>query len=431
MTNIEQLMQDSEVMRMLKIGNPERSKDFYGKELEIGLFDIERQLRQPLEQAIYSSKDPNGAIAQFDTSLMLNNLGIDMQSAQKMSEMGFASSVTGIDTKDKNYWEALKTTAQHSHWQDMKGLTTSLYRITGNTDFLNMAKEYDGKIFKNPVFNSYGEFGDLVLDSVQPTMSSLKFIATTAILSWIPGGVANKIWGPAIAKTIAKGGGLAAAGVNWFLTGYSQAGDVLYNVMQMEDAEGNTLPWDSPVGGALFHSLAGLMGLVELGSMEMFPWYRQMKTSFTNRELAKHIERGLLSSLKSAFVKGIVGTGSEGVEEGVQTGLGIGFENALKAMANKDGAKFEITSLRETISEAAKATYEAGKSMFLTSFLTAGLGQGAYSARLRASSRKNFTPSKDSISIDSYFVGIPKGDTVLDKETTGETDKGNNRERCR
>ncbi|WP_422477191.1 hypothetical protein [Pleomorphochaeta sp. DL1XJH-081] len=409
MTNIEQLMQDSEVMRMLKIGNPERSKDFHGDELEIGLFDIERQLRQPFEQAIYSSEDPNGAIERFDTSLMLNNLGIDMESAQRMSESGFASSATGIDTRDKNYWEALKTTAQHSHWQDMKGITTSLYRITGNTDFLDVAREYDGKIHTNPVFNTYGKFGDLVLDSVQPTMSSLKFITTTALLSWIPGGIANKVWGPAVARTVAKGGGMAAAGVNWFSTGYSQAGDVLYNVMQTEDAEGNTLPWDSPVGGVLFHSLAGLMGLVELGSMEMFPWYKQLKTRFTNRELAKHIERGLSSAIKSTVVKGTVGTGTEGGEEGIQTGLGIGFENALKAMANKDGAEFDITSLGDTVSEAAKATYEAGKSMFLTSFLTAGIGQGAYSARLRASSRKNFTPSKNSIPIDSSFVGVPKG----------------------
>ena len=408
MTNIEQLMQDSEVMRMLKLGNPERSKNFNAPELAVGLFDIERQLKDPLETAIYNSPDPNGTIASFDTALMLNNLGIDMPSAHKMAKMGFSSSITGIDTRDKNYWEALKTTAQHSHWQDMKGITTSLYRITGNRDFLELANGYDGKIRTNPVSNTYGEMGDLVLDSVQPAMSSMKFMATTALLSWIPGGVANKVWGPAVAKTIAQGGGLAANAVNWFSTGYSQAGDVLYNVMQMEDAEGNKLPWDSPIGGILFHSLAGLMGLVELGSMEMFPWYKQLKTRFTDRELVKHIERGLLAATRSFLWKGGAGTISEGGEEGLQTGLGIGFENALKAMANKDGSDFELTSFGDTIDEAAKATLEAGKSMFLTSFLTAGLGQGVYSMRLRASAKKNFLSSKDSIPIDSMFVGVPK-----------------------
>ncbi|MGE0076037.1 MAG: hypothetical protein AB7S52_12495, partial [Sphaerochaetaceae bacterium] len=347
-------------------------------------------------------------IASFDTALMLNNLGIDMPSAHKMAKMGFSSSATGIDTRDKNYWEALKTTAQHSHWQDMKGITTSLYRITGNRDFLELANGYDGKIRTNPVSNTYGEMGDLVLDSVQPAMSSMKFMATTALLSWIPGGVANKVWGPAVAKTLAQGGGLAANAVNWFSTGYSQAGDVLYNVMQMEDAEGNKLPWDSPIGGILFHSLAGLMGMVELGSMEMFPWYKQLKTRFTDRELVKHIERGFLAATRSFLWKGTAGTISEGGEEGLQTGLGIGFENALKAMANKDGSGFELTSFGDTIGEAAKATLDAGKSMFLTSFLTAGLGQGVYSMRLRASAKKNFLSSKDSIPIDSMFVGVPK-----------------------
>ena len=408
MTNIEQLMQNSEVMRMLKIGNPQRSKDFKQAELGIGLFDIERQLKEPLEQSVYSSPDPNGAIAKFDTALMLNNLGVDMETAHSMAEMGFSSSVTGIDTRDKNYWEALKTTAQHAHWQDMKGINTSLYRMTGDTKFLKFAEEYDMKARNNPVFESYGKFGDLVLDSVQPAMSSVKFMTTAALLSWIPGGIANKVWGSAVAKVIAQGGGVLATGVNWFSTGYSQAGNVLFEVMQTEDAEGNTLPWDSPAGGILFHSLGVLMGLTELGSMEMFPWYRQLRQQFTDREFVEHMSRGIIAAIKSIVWKGAAGTASEALEEGVQTLLENGYENALMALANKQGSSFDYHTLAESIHEAAIATYEGGKSMFLTSFLTAGFGQGISSARLRASTKKNFLSSKDSVPIDSSFINVPQ-----------------------
>ena len=200
---------------------------------------------------------------------MLNNLGLDMETSRKLAEGGFASTATGIDTRSKSYSDALITKAQHAYWNEMRGVNTSLYRVTGNPEFLKNAQEYDTKVFQNPVFESYGEFGDLVLDSVQPAMSSAKFLLTSAILSWIPGGVANKVWGPAVAKVVAKGGGIAATGVNFLSTGYSQAGNVLYDVMQMTDGEENTLPWDSPVGGILFQPCR-LMG-PELGSMEMFP----------------------------------------------------------------------------------------------------------------------------------------------------------------
>ncbi|MFA5584717.1 MAG: hypothetical protein WDA09_10935, partial [Bacteriovoracaceae bacterium] len=331
-----------------------------------------------------------------------------MDTAHSMAKLGFSSSATGIDTRDKNYWEALKTTAQHTHWNDMKGITISLYQMTGNRMFLDLANDYNAKVQNNPVFNTYGGFGDLVLDSVQPTLSSVKFMATAALLSWIPGGIANKIWGSAVAKLVAGTGGIAANAVNWFTAGYSQAGEVLYNVMQMEDAEGNTLPWDSPAGGILYHALAGLMGLVELGSMEMFPWYRQLKSSFTHRELLKHMERGFFSATKNFLWGGATGVLSESAEEGVQTGLGYGYENALMAMANKEGANFELASIKKIAQEAGKATYEAGRTMILPSFLTSGLGQSAYSLRLRSQARKNFTPRPNSISIDSAFVGVNK-----------------------
>ncbi|MFA7371262.1 MAG: hypothetical protein WCY78_04980 [Sphaerochaetaceae bacterium] len=408
MTDIEQLMQNSEAMRMLKLGNPERSKDFNLPKMPIGLFDIERMVEEPLRNMIQNSKDPNGAIDKFDTALMLNNLGIDMDTAFSMANMGFSSSVTGIDTRDKNYWNALKTKAQHTHWNDMKGLNISLYQMTGNKWFRDKADEYNSKIMNNPVFNTYGVFGDLVLDSVQPTLSAIKFLATTALLSWIPGGIASAVWSPAIGNLVTVTGVLAANAVNWFTAGYSQAGDVLYNVMQMEDAEGNTLPWDSLAAGALYHGLAGLMGLVELGSMEMFPWYRHLKNMFTGKELLKHMERGFLAATKNFLWEGTKGTASEALEEGIQTALGIGFENALMAMANKEGANFELTSIKDTTLEAGKAVYEAGKSMLLTSFLTAGIGQSAYSLRLRAEAKKNFTPTANSVAVDSGLIGVPK-----------------------
>ncbi|MDC7229719.1 MAG: JAB domain-containing protein [Sphaerochaetaceae bacterium] len=410
MTDFEKLMQNSETMRMLKIGNPERSKDFGIPDLQVGLFDIEQKTREGLEQIIYNSPDPDGAIAKHDTAIMLNNFGIDMETANKMAEFGFASAATGIDTREKTYWEALKNKAQEAYWTDMRGINTSLYRMTGDTKFLENADEYNAKALKAPLFESYGELGDLVLSGVQPTVSSAKFILTSALLSWIPGGVANKVWGPAVSKVLAKGGGIAANAVNLFSTGYSQAGNVLYDVMQMKDAEGNTLPWDSPIGGVLFHSLAGMMGLVELGSMEMFPWYRQLKTKFTDRELVKHLERGLANAFKNFTFKSIEGTAGESVEEGIQSGLEDGFTNALKAMANKDGAEFDLISLGDSIRKGTKAFLDAGKSMFLTSMLSAGIGQGVVSASLRAKAKKNFNTTDSSVPVDSSFVSVPKTD---------------------
>ncbi|NBK22827.1 MAG: hypothetical protein EOM68_12450, partial [Spirochaetia bacterium] len=423
MTDFEKLMQNSETMRMLKIGNPERSKDFGIPELQSGLFELERQTKANLENLIYTSPDPNGSIIKHDTALMLNDLGLDMETSRKLAEGGFASAATGIDTRSKSYSDALITKAQHAYWDEMRGVNTSLYRFTGNPEFLKNAQEYDGKVFQNPVFESYGEFGDLTLDSVQPAISSAKFLLTNAILSWIPGGVANKVWGPAVAKLVAKGGGIAATGVNFLSTGYSQAGNVLYDVMQMKDGEGNTLPWDSPVGGILFHSLAGLMGLVELGSMEMFPWYKQLKSRFTSREVAEYLKKGIAKSLLDVTFKGAVGTGAESIEEGIQSGLEDGFSNALKAMANKDGADFDLISLGDSVKKGAKAFWDAGRSMFLTSFLSAGAGQSAVAISLRAKSLKNFNKTEGSYSVDSSFVSVPRVETQEEQNEGKEEEK--------
>ena len=104
--------------------------------------------------------------------------------------------------------------------------------------------------------------------------------------------------------------------------------------MQMEDANGNRLPWDSLDAQVMYHGLAGLMGLMELGSMEMFPWYKHLKSRFTHREVVKHMERGILAAGKNFLWEGTKGTISEAVEEGGQTILGIGYENLLKHLAN-------------------------------------------------------------------------------------------------
>ena len=125
MTDFEKLMQESETFRMLKIGNPERSKDFGVPEIQSGLFELERQLKGNLENLIYTSPDPNGSIFKYDTALMLNNLGLDMETSRKLAEGGFASTATGIDTRSKSYTNALITKAQRLLERDAR-VNTSL-----------------------------------------------------------------------------------------------------------------------------------------------------------------------------------------------------------------------------------------------------------------------------------------------------------------
>ena len=404
-------LDNSETLQLMKMGNPAGFSDFNSEKQPINWLDIERKVKNPLISLASSSQDPDGVIQNYDTALMLNNLGIDMDQATKMAEMGATSAVSGIDYEGKEYWDAITSTAKNAWWEEMKGTATSLYRITGNYDFLKYADDYQNKISKNPVLNEYGGFGDLVLSGVQPTMSTLKFVATTALFSWLPAGIALKTGSKAL-QTMAKGGALTAKGLNFFFAGYSQAGNTLYDVINTKDANGKTLPWDSPMAGVLFHVFAGLTGAVEMGSLEFLPWYKALNNKFTKNELIKHIKQGVVNEVGNFLWEGTKGTVAESIEEGLQHLLSAGFTNALRSMANKNGATFELDSLGDTLKEAVDQTISAGKSMFLTSFLTAGVGQGVYSTKMRLESNKNFTKSKTSISIDPFFVNTPKTEKV-------------------
>ena len=55
-----------------------------------------------------------------------------------------------------------------------------------------------------------------------------------------------------------------------------------------------------------------------------------------------------------------------------------------------------------------KAFWDAGRSMFLTSFLSAGVGQGVYASKVRIEAAKNFKKSDNSQSIDASFVGVSR-----------------------
>ena len=418
MTKTEELMQNSDTMRMIKMGNPDLMKDYNLPKLDIGLFDIERMVKNPMEKAIYESPDPDGAIANFDTAMALNDLGIDMESAHEMAQNGFASSITGIDTDDKSFGEAAGITAQQAIWQSMKGTNTSLYMITGDYKFMQNAKDYNDKIYKNPIRQEYGELGDMVLSGIQPTMSMAGFIMTAALVSWLPAGMAAKFGGAAL-KALAAGGKIATPALLTLGAGYSQSGDVLYNVMQTKDIDGKPLPWDTTTGQTLFHALSLTMGLVEVGSMQLFPWYRQMNSYFTKGELAKQLEKGLAAGLKNFFWEGGKGTAGESIEEGVQTGLSLGYENILRAMAKKKGAKFEQISIGDIAQQMGNDTWEAGKSMLLSSFLMAGIGQTAYGIKQKVKSSQNFNTTKESYTIDKSFINTRKD------EDTSQIDEPN------
>ena len=113
------------------MGNPDTMNGLELPDQDIGLFDIEREIRKPLEALAGNSSDPDGALQNFDTAMIYSSyFGMDMNAARKMAELGVASSVTGVDYEGKNYGEALKTTGQHALWQEMKGISTSMYQIT-------------------------------------------------------------------------------------------------------------------------------------------------------------------------------------------------------------------------------------------------------------------------------------------------------------
>jgi len=429
MDNYSQALANSETLRLMKMGNPDSMKDFKQDAPAMGWLDIERKLKGSLLDSIQKSDDPNGVVARYDTALMLNNIGMDLDQAFELSDMGLASSVSGIDLGDKSYWEALKTKASEYWSNSMLGKNTSLYMITGNTGFLKNAEEYQRRIISNPILNDYGEFGELGLDSVQTLLSSAEFIATSALLSWIPGGVANLAWGPAVAKAISGAGQAIATGMNVVSSGYTQMGNTLYNVMQMEDSEGNRLPWESTQSQLLFHALAITSGLVEVGSMELFPWYKQLKAAFGTRELSKQLEKGFLNASKNFLWETAKGDAGEALEEGIGKSLENGYISALQFMANKEGASFEIKSIEEVAKEAAKATTEAARSMFLTSFITAGVGQGVYSTTMRLNANKTFKSTEKSIPIDSSFVSVPTKDVLTAYDESNKKEKPEGKEK--
>ena len=365
------------------MGNPDTMPGLELPDQDVGLFDIEREIREPLEFLASNSSDPDGAIQNYDTAMIYSSyFGMDMERARKMAELGVASSVTGVDYEGKNYGQALKTTGQHALWQEGKGLATSAYQFTGDPKFLRIAEDYENKIRKNPVTKEYGAIGDLVLDSVQPAMSTLKFLGTTALLSWIPGGIAAKT-GWKTLSTLAKAGTSLARGVNFLSAGYSQAGNVLYEVMQTEDANGNKLPWDTLSGGLLYHGFAFLTGAVEMASFERLPFFKAIDRAFTKGELVKHLERGAVNAIKNYSFETGKSVVSESLEEGAQSILQNVYENILMAAANKEGADFDIHSIPDIAKDAVTQTVEAAKSMILTSMISGGMGQGVYTLQHR------------------------------------------------
>ncbi len=422
------MLENSKTFRLTLLGNPDNPQGFTLPDQNIGLLNVERQIRKPLESLASGSPDPDGALQNFDTAMMFNHyLGMDMGSAMKLAEIGAASSITGIDYEGKNYGQALKSTLQNSWNQEMKGITTSLYQMSGDIKFLRMAEDYDTEIRQNPVTKEYGKLGNLSLDSVQPLMSAAKFAITTALMSWLPAGLALKTGAKGL-QALAKAGGIGSQAVNFLSAGYSQAGNILYDVMNTEDLNGNKLPWDSTAGTLLFHALALTSGAVELVSFNNLPFFKALNKSFTNKELSSLLKTGFVNGIRNYAFEAAKSTGAEASEEGIQYIIQAGYENALKAMANKEGSDFTLDSVPEVLDEAVKQTIEAAKSMILTSMITGGLGQGLYTIqhkRLSAESEKIFKKVKGSVSVSPDMINV-KGkvinDSVSKKESSTDED---------
>ena len=79
-------------------------------------------------------------------------------------------------------------------------------------------------------------------------------------------------------------------------------------------------------------------------------------------------------------------------------------ENALKEIANRQGADFDITSSQEMVEKAWKEGLEGAKGMIIPSMLTGLVGGGAYGIRMRAEAKKGFSTPEGSVTVDLRAV---------------------------
>jgi len=408
------VLENSELMQLAKMGNPDKYSDFQKTNPSMSVVDVENMVKDHAVNIAASSDDPDGVIAREDLTQMLTYAGVEESAASKIADADGLSAISGIDVSHKSGGEALVATAKNAWWNEMKGMSAGIGFLLEIPELTGAADKYQSKVASNPVVDSYGGLGDLALSSVQPMMSTLGFVATNALLSWLPGGLGL--------TTAAKFGAKAAKGINFVRAGLSQAGNTMHDVSQMEDALGNKIDMTTVGAKMLGTALVVTMGGVEMWSLNKVPGYSNLTKYFTGQEIKKHISKGVLNSIGKYTFDSLKSTVSEGIEEGVQRYLSAGYENLLKEIKNKEGAEFEMDSFEEVTKQAIQETKDATKSMFLTSFILGGATTGVYNSRVKAESKKNFNTTKTSQSLPGEFLAVPrKAETKDTKESTEKT----------
>ncbi|AEC02644.1 hypothetical protein Spico_1440 [Parasphaerochaeta coccoides DSM 17374] len=340
-----------------------------------------------------------------------------MKQAVTFSRTGLQAGLLDGKTHRAPFAESLITTANNAMNNNLSGLSYGLYMVTKNEKFKDMADGYSSLV--SPVWEKYGFAGDSVLGSIQPLGSTARYVGVNLAIQ-APLTLLGYAFGPTGAKVMSLVGRGLAAGVNFSLTGLSEAGNNFYEMSKITVPYGNTLDLDSPLATGMFWTNVILSGAIETVGSEMLPGVRMLQSSISPAGL----RQALFTGWKDFATQFGVGTGlsmfGEGFEEFEGALVSGVTTNILKTIANEKGGRFDLEPMRKIVDRGLTEALEAGKDMIIPSLVSGLFGGGVYGVRTRFDARQNFTQTKESASAPMNLIQDIR-ETIGEKTATTST----------
>lgn len=371
--------------------------------------EVLNQLKPQLQNIFDSSPDPTSEKAKVDTAYALHTYGgMDYGRAYDLASIN-PNTLYGRDTKEKNLGESIGAEAKATYYMDKRNNNMRRYIATEDPVFLDKANELNEKIKDNKVWENNGLVGNLMIDSIQPTMSMAKFVINDLAVNASVFAIGTLMGGPGMgAALVASSAGAinaASTAINWADTGTNQMGGTFYDLSQVEDEQGNKLDITSPIAKTMFGVGAFLQGGIEVAGMEYMPGYKAIKTAIGPKVITNAITKSFKTKAKELGIEYLKGIAGEASEEFFQAIVEDGVSNVLKENSNKlKGTDFTKATAQETLTKGITASVEAARSMILAGMLTGGAGHGVNYAVNRYEVNKTFNLKKDTPIIESQYV---------------------------
>lgn len=275
---------------------------------------------------------------------------VDEDLAMEFATSGLQAGTVEDKTHRANYAEAMGITAKSWYHNTLGGLAYGLHYMFGNDTFMKAADNHYSKV--QTVWEDYGALGNIGLG-----IENLGL--TAAALGVSAAGV--KLTGGALLSAIGAGTGSAIAGAiasamptitNVSLAGLSSQGAHFYKLSQYKDKDGNTLDLSTPE--AKFHFYFGVItsGAMTVAAMKALAANPAMQMVRGPEYYQTVLEPVALTMLRKAPGTAL----SSGVSMGLRSFVGSyrndWTENALKAVANKQGASFDTKAASQMLGDA-------------------------------------------------------------------------------